>query len=171
MEFTDKQDWTAFCRGDREAMVRIYNRHKDRLYSFSLYVTGDRQTSEDLVADTFVRLMEQKNRLVLEESLKNWLFICLRNMTYNLLKRNNRNAHLGRPEITGIVDDHSELKMFIETVLERLEPDERELILLREQQGFSIPEISEIFNISEEAVRTRLYRVRKKMQRLGKEIK
>ena len=171
MEFQDKQDWTAFCRGDREAMVRIYNRHKDKLYSFSFYVTGDRQTSEDLVADTFVRLMEQKNRLVFEDSLKNWLFICLRNMTYNLLKRNNRKNRMKTQDIIDTVQDNSELKRFIVTILEKLEPNERELILLREQQGFSIPEISEMFDISEEAVRTRLYRVRKKMQRLGKEIK
>ena len=171
MDNSDKQDWAAYCRGDRDAMVGIYNRHKDRLYAFSLYVTGDRQTSEDLVADTFVRLMEQKDRLVIKTSLKNWLFICLRNLTYNRKKKDNRNTTL--KEITEIetLDDNIEMKMFVENILNTLEIEERELMLLREHQGFSINEISEILNLSPEAVRTRLYRARKKMRQWGKERK
>ncbi|MBN1211135.1 MAG: RNA polymerase sigma factor [candidate division Zixibacteria bacterium] len=171
MDHLDKQDWTAFCRGDREAMVRIYNRHKDLLYGFGLYVTGNRQISEDLVADTFVRLMEQKSRLVIEKDLKNWLFICLRNLAYNFLKKDGGKISVSALSETSAVDDNIDMKIFIEKILNNLAKEERELILLREQQGFSITEIAEILNISEEAVRTRLYRVRKKMQHWGKERK
>ena len=46
--------------------------------------------------------------------------------------------------------------------------EERDLILLREQQGYSIGEIALLLGVTEETVRVRLYRARKKMQEIGK---
>ena len=63
-----------------------------------------------------------------------------------------------------------ETKLFIENVLDRLDVDQRELILLREQQRFTIREIADMLCVSEGSVRVRLYRIRKKMQEIGKQV-
>ena len=168
MDYSDEKDWLAFCRNEPQAFDRIYRRHKDGLYDFCLYVTGDGRLSEDLVADVFTRLIRMKNKLEIESSLKNWLFICVRNMAYNLIRKRNREYNLMSQIKFNQEAVDIELKVFIEDILSRLDADERELILLRERQGFTIRELAEIVNISEEAVRTRLYRIRKKMQMLGK---
>ncbi len=165
MDQLDREDWAGFANGDRGGIARIYNRHKDTLYTFCLYVTGDRQLSEDVVQETFLALMKNRHTLKVESSLKGWLFICARNLTYNLLKR--------RPEPPYHASNENsaasvETQLFIENVLSRLTVDERELILLREHQQFSIRELSEMLDLSEEAVRVRLYRIRKKMQSLVK---
>lgn len=165
MDQLDREDWAGFANGDRSGIARIYSRHKDSLYTFCLYVTGDRQLSEDVVQETFLTLMNHRDSLEVRSSLKGWLFICARNLTYNLLKRRSQN-----PDVYEIADPtlSIETQLFIENVLSRLSVDERELVLLREHQQFSVRELSEMLGLSEEAVRVRLYRIRKKMQSLVK---
>jgi RNA polymerase sigma-70 factor (ECF subfamily) len=165
MDQLDREDWAGFANGDRGGIARIYNRHKDTLYTFCLYVTGDRQLSEDVVQETFLTLMKNRHTLDVKSSLKGWLFICARNLTYNLLKRRPEPPYHASNEKSAA---SVETQLFIENVLSRLTIDERELILLREHQQFSVRELSEMLDLSEEAVRVRLYRIRKKMQSLVK---
>ena len=169
MDQQDRDDWRRFRQGDRIGLQQIYNRHKNKLYSFCFYVTGNREMSEDIVQETFVQLMSQRAKLHIEIALKNWLFICARNLVYNRMKKENKQI-LPLPQITNTtVEMNIETKLFIKNVLDKLSLDERELIILREQQQFTTREISDMLGISEEAVRVRLYRVRKKMQQIAKE--
>ncbi len=167
MEQPDREDWRSFRRGDVKGLERIYNRHKDRMYTYCLYATGDRHLSEDIVQETFVKLMAQKTKLDIETTMGNWLFICARNLTFNHLKSQTRRVSLSQIENPAI-EMGVETRLFIENVLDKLALEERELILLREQQRFTVKEISDMLGISEEAVRVRLYRIRKKMQKIAK---
>jgi RNA polymerase sigma-70 factor (ECF subfamily) len=169
MDQHDRDDWQRFRQGDGIGLQRIYHRHKDRLYSYCLYVTGNRELSEDIVQETFLKLAQQTQRLDNDVSIKDWLFICARNLTLNHIKKHQRHTVL-LPNIDDFkVGLDMETKLFIQDVLDKLDHDERELILLREQQGYPVTEMARMLGISEEAVRVRLYRVRKKMQRLAKD--
>ena len=169
MEQEDRKDWINYCNGNQSAIEKIYRRHKDNMYTYCFYITGDRQISEDIVQETFVKLLKsnQKNRKI--QSIKNWLFICARNLIFNYLKKNNRvNSNLS--QIQNVTDTFPpDVKLFVERILNKLTPDERDLILLREYHQYPINEISSFLEISEEAVRVRLYRIRKKMRQLAKE--
>ena len=168
MDQQDRDDWRKFREGDSDGLQRIYHRHKDRLFSYCFYVTGDRELSEDVVQESFYKLARQSQRLDDHASIKDWLFICTRNLTFNHLKRHRRQTLLS----TNIDHSTSELdvetRLFIQNVLSRLDRSDRELILLREYQCYSINTIAKLLSISEEAVRVRLYRVRKQMQQLAK---
>jgi RNA polymerase sigma factor (sigma-70 family) len=169
MDQQDRDDWQRFRHGDGISLQRIYHRHKDRLYSYCLFVTGNRELSEDIVQETFLKLAEQTQRLDNDVSIKDWLFICARNLTLNNIKKHQR-----RTVLLSKIDDFKaeldmETKLFIQDVLDKLDHDERELILLREQQRYPVTEIAKMLGISEEAVRVRLYRVRKKMQQIVRE--
>lgn len=163
MDQLDSEDWSGFSGGDNRAIARIYQRHKDKLLSYCVYVTGDRQIGEDAVQETFLRLMRQRGRLEIKTSLRNWLFICARNLIFNLLKERRETSD---GAYVPVEEAEVEVRLFIEGVLSQLSAEERELILLREQQQFSIRELAEMLGLSEEAVRVRLFRIRKKMQSL-----
>jgi RNA polymerase sigma factor (sigma-70 family) len=171
MEENDRDDWQGFLLGDQRGLERIYERHRNAMYTYCLYVSGDRQLSEDITQETFMRLMEQKQKLQIENSLKGWLFICTRNLLFNRLKQQKVRSDRAKEfaEAVGVLD--VETKLFIESVLGRLTADERELVILREQQRFTIAEIAQILGISEEAVRVRLFRARKRMQQIAKDGK
>lgn len=170
MSSLDRKDWQRIRQGDNTGLAGIYSRHKDRLYTFCRYVTGNQQQSEDIVQETFVKLLGQSKNLDDNVSIKDWLFVCARNLTYNHLKRQKQSSLL-TDFIDPPAESNVETEIFIRDVLSRLTTEERELILLREQQRFTTKEISSMLNISAEAVRVRLYRIRKKMQQTAKEEK
>jgi RNA polymerase sigma-70 factor, ECF subfamily len=165
MEDADRQDWAAYCCGERLALQRVFERYKDALFTYCVYMTGNRDDSEDLVQEAFTRLIGQRDRDTIA-SIRNWLFICTRNLTLNHLKRK---APVSLNGSIPAIDSDLEVRRFIDHVLSRLTIDERELILLREQHGFTPAEIATMLDVSPESVRIRLHRVRKKMQAIAKE--
>ncbi|KAA3633208.1 MAG: sigma-70 family RNA polymerase sigma factor [Calditrichaeota bacterium] len=145
-------------------MENAYKKYKNQLLAFSLYVTGDRELSEDIVHEVFLKFASQPKNTI--NSTKDWLFISTRNLTYNNIKRLKRNIY--QP-----INSHSrisiEQKILINQILKKLDFDERELILLKEKYGYSTKELASMLSISEENVRIKLFRIRKKMQKIAKE--
>lgn len=145
-------------------MENAYKKYKNQLLAFSLYVTGDRELSEDIVHEVFLKFASQPKNTI--NSTKDWLFISTRNLTYNNIKRLKRNIY--QP-----INSHSrisiEQKILINQILKKLDFDERELILLKEKYGYSTKELTSMLSISEENVRIKLFRIRKKMQKIAKE--
>ncbi len=167
MDDIDRHDWTAYCQGQSAALARIHQRHSRRLLSYCAYVLGDTGAAQEVVQETFLRLLTQNGQLTIQSRLQDWLFICARNLCFGRLRAAKSQARLGELIESPAPGIDAESKRFIEEVLGRLEPEERDLILLRELQQFSIDEISAMLAISAEAVRVRLHRIRKKVQKLG----
>ncbi len=168
MNDRDQTDWLDYVSGSNAALDRIHRRHHTVLLKYCCYATGSYAHAQDIVQETFLRLIKQRGKLTVRTSLADWLFICARNLCFNLKKRERVEESLegSLPGAGTIVDQ--ETAHFIKQVLNQLTLEERDLILLREQQGYSIGEIAPLLGVSEEAVRVRLYRVRRKMQELGK---
>ncbi len=167
MDDIDRHDWAAYCHGQSAALARIHQRHSRKLLNYCAYVLGDHGAAQEVVQETFLRLLAQNGQFAIESRLQDWLFICARNLCFGRLRAAKTQARLQEliaPPASAI---DAETKRFIEVVLGRLEPEERDLILLRELQQFSIDEIATMLAISAEAVRVRLHRIRKKMQKLG----
>jgi RNA polymerase sigma-70 factor (ECF subfamily) len=170
MTTDDKEDWQRFCHNENgeKAFERIYEQHKNRMFTYCLYVTGDSALSEDIVQETFLRLAQQREKLTIRESLADWLFICARNIALNHVAHRNR---VEKP--TPFLEENSpaldaEARLFLSQILGRLSVEDRELLLMKEWQGRSVRDISQILSISEENVRVRLYRARKQMQELAR---
>jgi len=164
METIDLQDWQAFCNGDNSAMERLYVRHSPALFSFCLYLCGDRTESEEIVQDSFMSLMAQRNGNKISRSVRSWLFVTARNLVYNMSRRISHQSLDSRSEDHVAINSHPDIRLTISRILSNLSCDERELLLLREHQGFSVSEIAEMLNLSKENVRIRLYRIRKRIQ-------
>jgi RNA polymerase sigma-70 factor (ECF subfamily) len=139
--------------------------------NYCTYVTRDHAAGEEIVQETFLRLINQKEHLSELSSLKDWLFICARNLCFNHLKAGKRMANYPESCEELMAENSDEMSHFIQMVLDKLTAEERDLILMREQQQYSITEIASHLSASEEAIRVRLYRVRKKMQQFGKEYR
>ncbi len=169
MEDLDEPDWRGFCNGETEALGRIYDRHKNRLLTYCLYVTRQRAASEDIVQEIFAKLIAQRTQMNQVVSVKNWLFVCARNLAFNYLAhQKHETALLNEPQETVTYPD-LETRRFVQNVLNKLDSEERDLIILREHQLFSTADLAGMLGVSEETIRVRLYRIRKKMQALAKE--
>ena len=72
-------------KGDTDAFSILYHRHAPRLLNFVTGLLKDDTAAEDVVQNIFVKLWTVRGQLDSSKSLTNWLFVCARNESYNVL--------------------------------------------------------------------------------------
>jgi len=140
----------SFQAGDEFAFVGIYNRFKGPVYSFCYKMLLDSDAAEDVMQETFLRIYENRDRLLKTSAFKSWLFTIARNQCLNSIRRSGKHISLsgeGQEIIsfhdTPIVDmEKSEQIRIVTAFLESLKPDYREVIILREYQNLTYEEIA-----------------------------
>lgn len=161
----------AFQQGDEFAFVGIYNRYKGGVYAFCLKMLRDSDQAQDVMQDTFLRVYENRARLLKTASFKSWLYTIARNQCLNTLRRSSR--HVGLDEHTESIlvtsetpisaMEKSEQIRFVSQFLESLNPEYREVLILREYQNFSYEEIAAVTRSTLSAVKSRLFKARRKL--------
>lgn len=85
-DMNDSELLRRMQRGDTEAFSILYHRHAPRLLNFVTGLIKDQTASEDVVQNVFVKLWSGRGQLDPSKSLTNWLFVCARNESFNILK-------------------------------------------------------------------------------------
>jgi len=160
----------AFQNGDEFAFVGIYNRYKGAVYAFCLKMLNDSEQAQDCMQDTYLRVYENRDRLLNSSAFKSWLFTIARNQCLNRIRRNNR--HTGFSEETertiSIGDspisrmEKNEQIRFVGKYIDRLKPEYREVLILREYQNLTYEEIAAVTRTTVSSVKSRLFKARKK---------
>jgi len=155
--------------------------HLDALYGFAMTLTRDRTEAEDLVQETYLRAVRAFGRLVPDSNLKGWLFAIMRNLWLNQL----RHARSGPQflELDAEAGDHA-WRIDSKTVdphavyVNKMEREEmqaaiaslphlyREVIVLRDIEGFSYQQIADILQCPAGTVMSRIGRAREKLRQL-----
>ncbi len=168
MDGTDQADF-------RQAALE----HLDALYGFAMALTHSRIEAEDLVQETYLRASRAFGRLVPDSNLKSWLFAIMRNIRLNQI----RHAHSG-PQFVEIdaeeenrlhwldrtaIDPYTVLLQKVEreqvrSAIERLPVHYREVIVLRDLEGFSYQQIATILQCPAGTVMSRLGRARERLR-------
>ncbi len=169
-----------FKAGSMEAMEKIVERYEKRIFTFGLRMCGHLQDAEDIVQETFLNAFKYLGRFREETKLKNWLFkiaarACIRkrrkkkcepDYEISLESFVHEDGSDIKYEIPDLSDDPSdnvlraELKQVIDTAIQSLPHKYRLVFNLRDTEGFSTEETSEILGISVQSVKTRLHRAR-----------
>jgi len=73
-----------------DALRRAYERHKKRLLTMAVALTGDRGAAEDVVHDVFARLLQSSSWPSGKSSLRRYLVVCVRNQALDWLRYRKR---------------------------------------------------------------------------------
>lgn len=163
----------AMRDGDELAFVSLYNRYKDQVYGFCLKMLLDKERAADVMQDTFLRVYENRERLLNVGSFRSWLFTIARNQCLNVIRREKRQVSL-EPEMREDASMKASLKPsaplekseqveLVNHCLAQLKPDYREVIILREYQNLSYKEIAAVTRSTLSAVKSRLFKARRKL--------
>ena len=148
----------------------------DALYGFAVALTHDRTEAEDLVQETYLQAVRHYSQYQPDSNLRAWLFAIMRNSRFKQLrhKRNHPESVVLDSDYSGEQGDYSsdpELlcirsweRMEIQKALERLPDHYREIILLRDIEGFSYREMAEILDCPVGTIMSRLSRAREKLK-------
>ena len=166
------QTGAADCSSGPLSFDQLYERYATDVLRVSYYYLGNKDLAEDVTQDVFVKLLV--NRPDLEEGReKAWLLKVALNRCRDLWRSAwIKKVVLGHPafesfpapdEIGRMADQQS-----LAEAVNRLKPEFKEVVLLFYYQGFSVAEISDMLQIAEGTVSSRLSRAR---ERLQKELK
>lgn len=149
---------------------RSYTEHAQPLFRFLVYRTGDRALSEDLVAETFERVLRSRTRFdVRRASEKTWIYAIALNLLRDHARREavasrelerTRVAALAVPEPFDALADRD----LVQRALARLSPQEHDAIALRYGADLTVPEIAKLTNERLSTVEGRVYRALRKLR-------
>ena len=148
---------------------QLYELYATDVLRVSYYYLGNREMAEDVTQDVFVKLI--MNKPFLEQGReKAWLLKVALNRCRDLWRSSwIKKVVLGHPgfecfpapdEIGQITDRHS-----LAEAVGLLKPEFKEVVLLFYYQGFTVTEISEMLQIAEGTVSSRLSRAREKLRK------
>jgi RNA polymerase sigma-70 factor (ECF subfamily) len=150
--------------------------HIDALYGYAMTLTRDSIEAEDLVQETYVRATRGMNRLDSNANLKGWLFVIMRNAWLNQVRHKNAGplfVDLDSNESMGDAQDNPHVvylrKLERERVREAIEslPDAyREIVVLRDIEGFTYQEIATVLDCPAGTVMSRLGRARGRLRKM-----
>jgi RNA polymerase sigma-70 factor (ECF subfamily) len=173
---SDEQLLSLFTRGELEAMEVLLERYKRPVFSFVLRLIGDRARAEDLLQETFLRLVEHAHTFEGNAKLKTWIFRIARNQC---IDESRRRVHRRHPSLDASIADEansatlhdrlaskeagaerrtvgSELKQRMAEAIKALPEEQREVFLLRQVQNLAFKEIADITGVSENTVKSRM---------------
>lgn len=145
--------------------VGEYNRavdaFADNLFRFVLKNLKDESTAEDIIQDTFEKLW-----LKLEEvsaaKVKSYLFTSAYHTMIDYIRKEKRNV-VTDPALLSEGHDgtsYSDLAEVLDRAIQNLPEDQKAVVMLRDYEGYSYREISEITGLSESQVKVYIYRAR-----------
>ena len=167
-----------FRRGDEEAFTHLVLRDQHKIYNLIYRLLGSREETEDVAQEVFATVHRCLGSFRGESRFSTWLYRIALNRSRNHLKYLKRRG-LNRTQSTDdtregdIVSAHSsspsdpekivagyQLEAIIQREISELDPDHREVILLRDIQGLSYEEIGTVTELAPGTVKSRLHRAR-----------
>ena len=147
------------------AVDDLYRRHVGDVYRYTYAVLGNHADAEDVTQTTFVNALRALERGEVPRNASSWLLA----IAHNLVRQRWRQAAARPTEVElahdvpdGARDDDVELDGLVKA-LQRIPPAQREALVMRELEGRSYREISELLFLSTSALETLLFRARRSL--------
>lgn len=166
-------------QGSHEAFGALVERYQRRVFTLIYRVTGDREQVEDLSQEVFLKVYRAMRSYNQTASFATWVSRIAINHCYDHLRQRRGSRH--RVEsFDGTSEDKSSpanslpasgpnperaalLRDVVSKLLRRASEDDRVVMALKELDGMSVEEISEILDLKIGTVKVRLHRARKRM--------
>jgi RNA polymerase sigma-70 factor (ECF subfamily) len=178
-DLSDNELVSLFIEGESFRFNELVQRYGPRLHNFIYRVVGDRERSEDLVQETFIRVYRHINRFDQKKKFSTWVYTIASNLAKNELRNRTRNPLVYFQTLIKEWEDDRRplefadqayrpddlfrkrhLRELVDQAVEQLPKHHKIVFILRETEGKSYEEIAEITKCSLGTVKSRLNRAR-----------
>ena len=174
---TDNEAMERIKNGDRSALGALYERYKVSLYTYAYHQLNDRFYAEEIVQNTFFKVLKYADNYRLGSNFKAWLYTIGRNLLrdhYRKTKSNDRLKEIVTRQYELKVDgpDASANLMAKDnqnqlwSLLRKLDPEKREVLVLVKLHGMKYKEVSELLDVEPGYLRIIVFRAMKELQQL-----
>ncbi len=168
------------CRnGDREAFTELVVRYQRPIYNAAFWVLRRAEDASDVTQIVFLRVAERLEDYDARYKFFSWIYRIAVNESLNLLRRNGREEALDdEVDLPGSERDDperradaAELSARLKSALLRLPTADRMVMTLRHFSECSYEEISQILDLDEKTVKSRLYEARQRLRVILKDYR
>src|SRR5438046_5570738 len=153
----------AFCRGSKDAFTELFSRYKQPLFGFFRRRLADSAQAEELTQETFLAVLRGSARYEPSALFRTYLYAIglkilrahRRKAAFRATFLGQRNSVPDRPK-----QDATEPGLWVRRAVEKLEPLDREIVMLREFEQPSYAETADLLALRLNTVRSRLFRAR-----------
>jgi RNA polymerase sigma-70 factor, ECF subfamily len=180
-ETDEDREVVASClRGNREAFDVLVEKYYKKIYNLAYRFVGDTEEANDLAQEIFTAAYKNLKKFRGDAKFSTWLFQIATNRGKNrfkYLKRRGYFANKGHSEeeddrdsLQRAIPDYStnpetmlagkQIQRIVQEAIDDLDPDHKEIVILRDIEGFSYDEIAQMLNLPEGTTKSRLHRAR-----------
>jgi RNA polymerase sigma-70 factor, ECF subfamily len=181
----------AFRSGDARAFDTLVRRHRTPVFNFILRFTGQRQRAEDLLQETWLKVVRSASEYQPKARFTTWVYTIARNLCVDSARKESyrQTESLDAPAKGADSDDgrllgealpdtggatpergahNARLRPLLEKALQGLPEEQREVFILREFSGVAFKEIAVVTGVAENTVKSRMrYALEGLRKRLG----
>jgi RNA polymerase sigma-70 factor (ECF subfamily) len=172
---TDRELLTAARRGDAAALETLLVRYQPHLYRFGLRMCGNAEDAGDVAQESLISMARSLRDFRGDSSVSSWLYTIARRFCIKKRRRSKfapaREDSLDTSDTSAdrLADpapnpeqaaSNQELAAALTHAIDALDPSHREVLVLRDVEGLSAPEVARILGVSADAVKSRLHRAR-----------
>lgn len=169
----DKNILKKFQKGDELAFNEIYNQYWKILFMSAYNVLKNKELCEEIIQDVFISIWNKKETLVINVSLKSYLYACVRYKVFNEIKKN---TPILRPSMFESLNEkiqnttpetklmHKELLIRIDSIVDTLPPKCKEVFKMSRYEYLTHQEIAQKLNISKKTVENHMTRALKTLR-------
>jgi RNA polymerase sigma-70 factor (ECF subfamily) len=163
----------AARRGDRGALGKLLAQHQQKVFGFGVKMCGDAEDAKDVAQETLLTMARTVRDFRGDSSLSTWLYTVARSFCIKKRRRTKGAPTHHEPldpatqESTGEPTTTPEQMLLgrevretVAAALDKLEPESREVVVLRDIEGLTAAEVAEVTGVSVAAVKSRLHRAR-----------
>ena len=158
-----------FARGNDEAFVTLYRRHRDRVLSYCLRLLGDRAQAEDATQDVFLKLHGARKSYEPKSRFSTFLYRIATHHCWNLRARSEHKLLVRGADVDASASrlgdaqaelERGALRQALQNALLTLPQNQRAALLLVHHEGLSYAEAAGVIDVSEAAIKSLVFRAR-----------
>jgi RNA polymerase sigma-70 factor, ECF subfamily len=173
---SDEHLLAAARAGNGQALEQLLERHQAQVYRFGMKMCRDPEEAKDVLQDTLLAMARGVRDFRGASSISTWLYSIARSFCIKKRRRSQFAPEEVRSldtdvaaEARGLADPGEapdetlagkQVEQALESAISALEPMYREVLLLRDVEGLTAPEVAEVLGVSVQAVKSRLHRAR-----------
>lgn len=167
-------------RGSRESFDILVEKYYRKIYNLAYRFVGDSEEANDLAQEIFTAAYQNLKKFRGESKFSTWLFQIATNRGKNRFKYLKRRGYFANrgggeseddregyqrevPDTSAGPEDlmaGKQIQKIVQDAIDELEPDHKEIVILRDIEGFSYDEIARILDLPEGTTKSRLHRAR-----------
>ena len=168
---------------DQQTFEHIFHAYYSSLCSFAFGITGNHEDAKDIVNDCFLEFWNKRKSIEIKTSLKSYLYISVRNLAINHLKKNRKRVEYQteqsypfykEEEITSQIErlqQFENLELRLKKSIDSLPPQCRYIFYLNRYELMSYKEIAKKLNLSVGTIKTQIARALKRIRFDFKDVK